>query len=145
MSFLDGIRILDVLSQGDKAELENFCQERDIKKGEILFSEWDEANSMYILKSGSIGIYKDIKGKQVYFGTVHAEEILWEIALFYNNGLRMATAIAMEDSVFITLLSFSVKTLTLEHPDLLEKIQKIIDERMTFNKVLESKVRQLES
>lgn len=142
MSFLDGIKVLEGLSDQDKIELENFCQEREIKKWEILFSEWDEANSMYILKSGSIGIYKEIKGKQVYFGTVHAEEILGEIALFFNNGLRMATAIAMQDTVFITLLSFSVKTLTLEHPDLLEKIQKIIDERMTFNKVLESKVRE---
>lgn len=145
MSFLDGLKMLETLSPEDKAELENFCQEREIKKWEILFSEWDEANSMYILKSGSIGIYKEMQWKQVYFWTVHAEEILWEIALFYNNGIRMATAIAMEDTLFITLLSFSVKTLTLQHPDLLDKIQKIIDERMTFNKVLESKVRESES
>lgn len=133
--------MLASLSPEDKGALENFCQEREIKKWEILFNEGDEANAMYILKSGSIGIYKEMEGKQVYFGTVHAEEILWEIALFFNNGFRMATAIAMEDTVFITLLSFSVKTLTLEHPELLEKIQKIIDERVTYNKLLESKLR----
>jgi nicotinamide riboside kinase len=64
------------------------------------------------------------------------------MALFYNNGLRMATAIAMEDTDFITIAGFSIEKLTQEHPDLLERIQSIIDERTIFNKTLESKLRQ---
>ena len=144
MSFLDGIKIFSVLTPEEKIKLENFCQERIIKKWEILFSEWEEANCMYILRSGSIWVYKEVDWKQVYFWTVHSEEILWEMALFYNNGLRMATAIAMEDTDFITIAGFSISKLTSEHPDLLEKIQSIIDERTIFNKTLESKLRQAE-
>jgi CRP/FNR family transcriptional regulator, cyclic AMP receptor protein len=142
MSFLDGIKIFSLLTSEEKRKLENFCQERIIKKWEILFSEWEEANCMYILRSWSIWVYKEVDGKQVYFWTVHSEEILWEMALFYNNGLRMATAIAMEDTDFITIAGFSIEKLTQEHPDLLERIQSIIDERTIFNKTLESKLRQ---
>lgn len=76
MSFLDGVYLLDGLTPEEKQDLTNFCQCRIIPKAEVLFSEGDEANAMYILKIGSINIYKSIDGKQVFLGTVHAQEIL---------------------------------------------------------------------
>jgi len=50
----------------------------------------------------------------------------------------MATAIALEDSTLLTILSFSIKELTQKYPNLLIKIQEIIEERMIDNKITET-------
>jgi len=142
MTFLDKIEILSPLTSEEKAKLSDFCQERMVNKWEVIFNEWDEANAMYILKTGSVSIYKNIDGESVFIWTVHAEEILWEMAIFNNNWIRMAQAIAMEDTNIITILSFSIHELTKTNPMIMDKIHKIIEERMTQNKILENKIRQ---
>jgi CRP-like cAMP-binding protein len=141
MTFLDKIEILAPLTKEEKNRLSDFCQERPVNKWEVIFDEWDEANAMYILKTGSVGIYKDIDGIKVYLWTVHAEEILGEMAIFNNNWIRTAQAIAMEDTIIITILSFSMHELTKTNPIIMNKIHQIIEERMTQNKILENKIR----
>lgn len=143
MSFLDTIELLWALTEDERSELANFCQERVIAKWEVLFSEGDDANAMYILKMGSINIYKNIEGRQVFLWMVQAQEILGEMALFVNDGKRMGTAIVAENATIITLLSFSIKKLAEKNPVIMEKIQKIIDERVTKNKITETKFRGL--
>jgi CRP-like cAMP-binding protein len=61
------------------------------------------------------------------------------MALFSDNSKRMATAKAAKDSILIVILSFSIKELTQTHPDLMDKIKEIIEQRMWNNKILESK------
>jgi len=56
------------------------------------------------------------------------------MALFSENKKRMARAKAVEKCVLLTILSFSIKELTLKHSDLLEKIKDIINYRMIQNK-----------
>lgn len=137
MSFLDTIKILESLSQQERDNMANFCQERYIKKWEILFCEWDEANAMYILKEGTIGIYKKANWEETFIWNVNAEEVLWEMALFRNNGVRMAKAVAEVDSVLIVILSFSIGELTKKNPIIMDKIHQIIEERVMKNKTLE--------
>jgi len=139
MSFLNDIEILKILSPEERESLADFCQERTISKGEVLFNEGDEANAMYILKTGAIGIYKNIEGQKTLLGTLHAEDILWEMALF-KNGVRMAEAVAIEDTSIITILSFSIKALTKENPEIMHKIDQIIKEREEENKMIENKI-----
>lgn len=141
MNFLDSIELLDTLTLDEKAELSNFCQERIIPKWEVLFSEGDDANAMYILKKWSVNIYKNIDGHQVFLWAVQAQEILWEMALFQNDGKRMATWTAADDTTIITLLSFSIKTLANKNPLMMQKIQKIIDDRVNRNSQTEAKFR----
>jgi hypothetical protein len=53
----------------------------------------------------------------------------------------MATAIVTKDATLITVLSFSIKELTQEHPDLLLKIKSIIEERTVNNRIIESEIK----
>jgi CRP-like cAMP-binding protein len=46
----------------------------------------------------------------------------------------MATARAVEDSVLLTILSFSIKELAKKHPDIMAKIEDIIVLREFENK-----------
>lgn len=137
MSILDNISLLSWLNQSEKASLSLFCQQKILNKWDILFSEWEDANAMYLLKEWIVRISKNINWAEIVLWDVNAEEILWEMALFTENWTRMATATALTDSTLVTILSFSIKELTLKHPELLNKIKKIIEERITMNKMIE--------
>jgi CRP-like cAMP-binding protein len=56
------------------------------------------------------------------------------MALFSDRTKRMATATALTDCTLITILWFSIAELTEKHPELLEKIQIIINDRIISNK-----------
>lgn len=141
MSMLKDLELLKDLSDQQKDNLELFCQQKFLEAWEVLFRQWDEANAMYILASGKIEVSNTINSKKVVLGDVQAEEIIWEMALFWESKYRMATAQAKTDCVMITILDFSIKELTKQFPALLEKIQKIIEERTINNKILETEIK----
>ena len=133
-SMLDSLDILKTLTQQDRDNLSVFCQERFINKGDILFSEWDEWNAMYFLKTWKIEILKNIDWDNIRLWQVVAEEVLWEMALFQStNKSRMATAKALENSNLIVILEFSMNELKAKHPQVIEKIKEIIEYRNSEN------------
>lgn len=134
MGMFDNSKIFEDLSLDEKNQLEIFCQEKSIKKWDILFKEWDEANAMYILQEWEIEVYKEKLWKNIFLWKIVAEDILWEMAIFWNRWKRMASAKAIKDSVLIVLLEFSIKELIQKHPELLEKIKNIIEVRNIANK-----------
>ncbi len=141
MSVLKQVKILSDLSDAELNYLSMFCQDKVLKEGETLFHEWDEANAMYILAHWEIEISNLIQWERVKLWNVTAEEIIGEMALFWTSSRRMATAIATRDSQLLTILSFSIKDLTNKHPELLEKIKNIIEERTVNNKIIESEIK----
>lgn len=134
MSFLDGVKMFDNLNAEEKEKLSLFCQEKNVLAWDLIFEEWDEANSMYFLVKGNIEIYKNISWKEVILWEIKAEEILWEMAIFWTDWKRTASARAVVDSSLITILSFSIKEIAFKHPDLMAKIEMIIDERESENR-----------
>lgn len=134
MSFLDNIWLLDVLSSDEKSSLELFCQEKNLSSWETLFLEWDEANAMYFLAKWKIEVYRNLWEEEELIWDIEPEEILWEMAIFWWWSKRMASARAVEDTYLITILSFSIKEITQNHPELMKKIEDIIKERQIENK-----------
>jgi len=133
-SILDNLDTLKTLSQQERDDLAIFCQERYIQKWETLFSEWDEWNAMYFLKTWKIDILKNINWEDITLWQVVAEEVLWEMALFNDtNNKRMATAIASENSNLVVILDFSMNELKSKHPQVIEKIKQIIEYRNSQN------------
>ena len=134
MSILDWVSLLSELYESEREELAMFCQEKHLSVWETLFHEDEDASAMYILIEGSVEISRLNNWVKDVIWKVNAEEMLWEMALFWDNNKRMATAIALEESTLIVILSFSIKELTFKHPDLLGKIKMIINDRMVSNK-----------
>jgi hypothetical protein len=136
-SFLDNLTLLQSLTQQDRDNLSIFCQERHIKKWELLFTEWDEWNAMYFLQRWKIDIFKKINWEEVKLWQVVAEEILWEMALFQSiNSTRMATAISSEDCNLVVIPNFSIEQLKTKQPEVIEKIKQIIEYRNMQNKYI---------
>lgn len=134
MFFIDNLEILSDLTNKEKEQLSLFSQEKVLKKWEVLFSEWDEWMALYFLKSWKIAIFKNKKWEDILLWEVEAEEVIWEMAIFWETNKRMATAIAIENCELVTVLNFSIKEITKKYPKLLEKIQSIIEERTVNNK-----------
>lgn len=141
MSLLKNVKIFEALSETEKDNLSMFCQEKTLVTGDVLFEEWDEWNAMYLLTSWEIEISKTMNDENTLLGHVQAEEILWEMAIFWANNKRMAKAVATKNCTLITVLAFSIKDLTNKYPELLEKIQTIIHGRNIDNKIIETSIK----
>jgi CRP-like cAMP-binding protein len=129
MGMLDTISFLKELSESDKQTLENFCQLKNIPKGEKLFSEGDDANALYILISGELSVYRLEGDNQRLLATLRAEDVIGEMGVFGDDKVRNATVIAQEDTTLVTILDFSIQDLAKKYPIVSEKIQKMISER----------------
>ena len=140
MALLDNVKMLNDLTDSERNQLEAFCQEKKLTTGEKLFEEWADANAMYILKEWEIEISKNINGKTVVLWLVEAEDLLWEMAIFSDNGKRMAGAKATKDTTLVTILSFSIQQIMNTKPELLEKMKGLIEQRMYENKMTQSKI-----
>ncbi len=132
---LDNIKILEGLSWDEKKSLLLLIQEKKLKSWDILFNEWDEANSMYLLLEWGLEVFIEKLGEKIILWNVRAEEIIWEMAVFWDKKRRMASAIAIKDSRLLVILDFSIKQLWINHPILFDKIRKIIKERQDKNSV----------
>lgn len=135
MWMLEWIKMLEELSSEELSQLEVFCQKKHLKEWDILFEEWQEANAMYLLVEWEIDIYKKNDFKNINLWTIEPEDILWEMAIFWNSWKRMAWAKAKKDSVMITILSFSIKELTEKHPNIMNKMKELIEKRIYENKL----------
>ncbi len=129
MGVLDTVPFFDSLQESDRQHLSYFCQKQEIPKGQVLFSQWDEPNAFYVVVSGAFSVHQDTDGVVKELGPVMPWDILWEMALFWDNEKRNATVAAKEDSSVITILDFSIKELAKNNPEILEKIQKVIQDR----------------
>lgn len=137
MSLLHWLEILKELAPEDIEELSHFCQEKYVKQWEILFHEWEDCtDAMYILRTWKFEVSKIVNWEKVILGIVRAEEVLWEMALFWDVGKkRMATAECIEDSILVVILSFSIEELSKKQPKLLEKIKDVIKNRIISNDI----------
>lgn len=136
MSILDWIKILKDLNKEELDSLEMFCQERFVEAWELIFLEWDIANSMYLLKDWKIEVFKKNNTWENTLWYIEAEDVFWEMALFWTKSNRMAWARALEDSTLIIVLDFSIKELLDKHPEIMEKIKELMKKRNDENKKL---------
>jgi len=127
---LGGLDIFSSLSIGELEKISIFCQEKLVASWETLFSLWEEANAMYIVKSWGLKVIDENKKK---LGQVWVGEILGEMVVFWGEEKRTASVVAIEDSALITILSFSIKELAENNHEIFVKIKDIIEERRWKN------------
>ena len=125
----EGIELFASMSKQDLDNLALFCQERSLKSGEILFHEWDESTSMYIVKSWLLQAYK---GNKVLW-EIHPSQPVGEMAIFNQPQHRSASVKALNDSELIVIIYYSLEELIKKHPNIVQKIQTFIDERNKQN------------
>ncbi|POB14334.1 Crp/Fnr family transcriptional regulator [Halobacteriovorax sp. DA5] len=64
--------------------------------GEAIINEGEESSCMYLLKEGTLAVYKDIEGEQKQIGTIYSGEFVGEVS-FLDKRTRCATVKAITD------------------------------------------------
>ncbi len=82
--------------------LAGLTSEQRFARGEIVFAEGDAGEEMYIVRSGRVLVFKDTLDAPILLGYRAPGEIFGEMSLIENQP-RTATAVAVEDSVVLSI------------------------------------------
>ena len=112
---------------------------RVIKKDEHLFKEGDESDSLFILKSGELLIYKQKGDQIVEIAEINQQQMIGEMALI-DRSLRSASIKATRDSEVFELKLGQIDQYIAEQPYWMKMlIQTLTDRLRETNKKLLSK------
>ena len=114
---------------------------KKLKKGEILFHEGDSAQSMYLIQSGSLRLYKYKNDMPIELCVLRAGEVVGEMGLL-DGGPRSASAEALQDTVLTEITNERLKQQLKDLPPWLFVLVKTLVSRMRNSN---TKIRQLET
>jgi len=98
-------------------------KELKVEKGEIVFSEGDLCNGIYIVKKGEIKLYKlSEKGKEHILHFVSDGDIFGGAPVFLENGRYPAFAEATKDSTVIFISKSLLLKIVAENPNITFKV-----------------------
>lgn len=117
ISFLKNVSLFNSFSPEDLDTINECLKSFEIKKNEKLFSEGDEGNEFFIVKSGSIASsIKCQDGSQREIAIFKPQDFFGEMSIF-ENAPRSATCYAKEDSVLFEFQKTNFFKLLEAHPD----------------------------
>lgn len=129
--FARNVPLEELAPIASKAQLNQY-QAKD-----ALFEEGDEANSLHLIRSGSVTVSKRIGDKEIPMSYVSANNVVGEMGLL-GNSTRSATVRATVRTETISIDSASFHELLTKSPDLREKLEAQMKERFLQNAQLEA-------
>ena len=103
---------------------------QSLQRGDMLFSEGDEANDLYIVLEGRVAIAnRSFDGRESVVALMESGDLFGEMPLFRPDG-RSADARVLENSSVVVIPYVPVKSLYQEHPEMLWKIVDMLAERL---------------
>lgn len=109
-----------------------------LKAGETFIREGERSTDIYIIRSGSVVVEKNIGGKEVFLSYVLAGNYVGEMSLFYD-GLRTASVRAAIKSEVVRLPGEIFERLLAENPDLKRAVETQVADRRRVNDYIEAK------
>lgn len=113
---LDQWRLFADLAADDVAVVLAACEERLLVAGEDLFLEADQGESLFIVQSGRVVIYKNIRGEvDRVLATLGPGDVIGELS-FIDRSRRSAGSRTTEQSEFLVLSATEFGKLGRTHP-----------------------------
>jgi len=111
-------RLFAELSSEDAEVVVKACEERMLVGGEELFHENDAGDSLFIVQSGRVDIFKNIRGDvDRSLASFGPGDVIGEMS-FIDGARRSATARTTESSEFLVLSRLSFAKVQKERPDI---------------------------
>jgi CRP/FNR family cyclic AMP-dependent transcriptional regulator len=130
VKILSGINLFESLEGEDLLAVSNHLVRRRFLKNSIIINEGDTTNSLYIILSGKVKVFlNDENGKEVILNVVNEGDYFGEVSLF-DDGLRSASIMTMEDSDFAVLEKSAFLNCMAAHPELALTIIKGLTTRL---------------
>ncbi len=116
------------------AELDRLMQELEVvnlRSGEILFSEGDPGEHLYIVVKGELEILMAPgTDNELILNLLHEGEYLGEMSLIQPGGHRTASARARGDAVLLSMSRTQFKDLLKRHPYLANAMVRVLSQRL---------------
>ena len=131
MKLLSLVDVFEPLSQGEIEEISWSCSSVRLPVGEILFDPADLNETMFVLKSGRVRIYRrSPEGREFTLAVVEDGTVFGELSMT-SQGTRGAYAQCMEDSEIAVLRRDDVEHLILQKPQVGLSLIRLIGERLS--------------
>lgn len=126
------------LSKADIEEVVATAEIKTVKAGEAIIKEGQDGYDIFVIRSGSMVVQKEIGGKPVFLSYVPAGSYVGEMALI-DGGRRTATVKAAVKSDVIRLDGDAFRRLLERKPELFKKAQTDMAARRDLNNYIEAK------
>jgi len=103
---------------------------RNVLKHNVVFNEGAKGDAAYILTEGKIEISGIIEGHKKVFAILKPISIFGEMAIFLDEGMRTATAIALEDSKVIVVTKDDLEEFMRDSPKVIASIITVLVTRL---------------
>ena len=135
---LKRFKIFSSLSDEAIQEVSDHVTASKIKKGSYLFYRNDITTGLYFVLEGRFQIIIDNEAnKEITVYTIGVGDLIGEMSLF-SDGIRSATAVALEDSSLFTIKNESFIRLMEQHPAIgLNLSRSLVDRLLAANEMIE--------
>ncbi|MDR2149701.1 MAG: cyclic nucleotide-binding domain-containing protein [Spirochaetaceae bacterium] len=126
-------RLKKLAPYSSKVKLEYNTEElnRSYQKDDIIFSEGEMGDELFIIKSGSIKITKYMNNNEVLLAMLKAGDIFGEMALLESKP-RSASAIAFEDCQLMLVTRLNFQRMSETQPQIVARLTQLLAERLWF-------------
>lgn len=125
------VPIFSNLNNEELLEIVNMTGHNNYSKGENIFLEGDEAETLYLINEGKIKLYKYTKdGKQQILHILSEGDFFGELNLFKNSQYGFS-AEAIGSSKICTLTKSKMKNIILSKPEIGIKILEVVGDRLS--------------
>ena len=136
--FLKQVPLFQNLTLDYLKVLSTICEEETFAEGKAICEEGEPGGTLYVVVMGKVAIEQMSrrKGGRTRVATLEANASIGEMTLF-DNGVRTATAVALQDTLTISLHREPLLALTRQYPDLLLDLINLLSQRLreTSNQV----------
>ena len=130
VSFLSSMDLFSGVQQDLLEPIVEQSTVQSLQRGDMLFSEGDQANDLYIVLEGRVAIAnRSFDGRESVVALMESGDLFGEMPLFRPDG-RSADARVLENSSVVVIPYVPVKSLYQDHPEMLWKIVDMLAERL---------------
>ena len=120
--------VFEDLSPAELAQIKSQAIRKHYNRGETIFKEGDEADFIYFIESGEVGISVQKFTQEEEISTLGPGDYFGEMAVLYKNR-RTATVVAREDTELLTIEHSDFTKMMITHPVLALRINEILANR----------------
>lgn len=122
--------IFSNLSDALLRKISGLVTTRQLKRGQVLFSEREEGSGLYIVASGELrSVRQDAEGHEQVLSTEHAGAVL-AMAPVFNGGKFYSTMVADTAAEVLCLQTRDIHELCQQHTELLWNVARVMSHRV---------------
>ncbi|MBY9079093.1 Crp/Fnr family transcriptional regulator [Paenibacillus sp. HN-1] len=118
------------LREDELAPLAPLLAKRSYKKNTMIFFEGDPGNELYIIKSGSVKIYRNSDSREIILKVFRDGDLFGEMAMLEEERLRSASAETMEACELLIMRKREFVELLTSRPQLMLRLLSLFMERL---------------